>query len=273
MDFFKNTTDPFKNTIEQLEQTINLIIKISNTTEEEITANVTNIDKAIPEFNKNVKVFSEMPNNNKEVFQSTTLPRLSHHMNEFHMIISSIKSSAQICKTALPSSTQYLLSKSSEKMAAEFLAKPINNEFTSLHRLIESAEEKRNEIEHFMEQLYPELLNYSEKRRIRHNESVGMMFAYSNDSNHKNKVVHKINTIFSQIKSVIDDAERNIETMKQMVMQLPALDKLAMQQARMIQKLSGGYRRSSYKRSDYKRSDYKRRSYRRTCNRRRTHRK
>jgi len=259
--------DPFKITVEKLEQTTNTIIKIANTTEEEIKKIVTNIDKAIPEFNKNVKVFSEMPNNNKEVFQSTTLPRLSHHMNEFHMIISSIKSSAETCKNALPSSTEYLFSRSAQKMAAEFLAKPINNEFTSLHRLIESAEEKRNEIEQFMGQLYSELLEYSEKRRIRRNESVGMMFAYSNEINHKNKVVNKINNIYSQLKGVIDDAERNIETMTKMVMELPVLDKLAMQQARMIQKLSGGYKRS------YKRSSYKRRSYRRTRNRKRTHRK
>ena len=265
--------DPFKNTIEQLEQTTNTIVKIANTTEEEITAVVKNIDKAIPEFNKNVKVFDVMPNNNKEVFQSTTLPRLSHHMNEFNMVIASIQSSAKVCKDAIPSSTDFLFSKSSEKMAAEFLAKPINNEITSLHRLIESAEEKRNEIEQFIGQLYPELLEYSEKQRIRLNESVGMMLAYSNEVNHKNNVVHKINNIFSQIKSVMDGAKLNIETMKQMVMQLPALDKLAMQQARMIQKLSGGYRRSSYRRSGYKRSGYKRRSYRRRRNNRRTHRK
>ena len=139
--------------------------------------------------------------------------------------------------------------------------------------MIESAEEKRNEIEQFIGQLYPELLEYSEKQRIRRNESVGMMLAYSNEVNHKNNVVHKINNIFSQIKSVMDGAKLNIETMKQMVMQLPALDKLAMQQARMIQKLSGGYRRSSYRRSGYKRSGYKRRSYRRRRNNRRTHRK
>ena len=36
--------DPFKNTIEQLEQTTNTIVKIANTTEEEITAVVKNID-------------------------------------------------------------------------------------------------------------------------------------------------------------------------------------------------------------------------------------
>jgi hypothetical protein len=267
MDFFKNTMDPFKNTIEELEQIINTIAKIANTTEEEIIAIVTNIDKAIPEFNKNVKVFSEMPNNNKEVFRSTTLPRLSHHMNEFHTIISSIKSSSKICKDAIPSSTEYLLSKSSEKMAAEFLAKPINNEITSLQRLIESADQKRNEIDHFMRQLYSELLDYSKKRRIRRNESVGMMFAYSNETNHKNKVVDKINNIFSQLKSVMDSAEQNIETMKQMVMELPVLDKRAIQQATIIHRHRGGYKRSGYKRSNNKRS------YRRNRRLRRTHRK